>query len=401
MTGGLIKSFKERISEQEIVELIKDLVRIQSYPGIKCQETGVAEYIHRFFEKEGIESEVIPVVDGRCNVVARIKGTGGGKTLLLTGHTDTVPPYDMPGDPFEVKIQDRRMTGRGVVDMKGAIACMMAAMAAIKRAGIELKGDLVFAGVIDEENKSEGTIALIKSGIKADAAIVGEPSQLDICVGHRGLEWFEFYFRGKTVHGGKQKEGINAINKAVKFMLRVEQELLPKIEGRKHPVIGESSMNYGLIRGGTQPSTVAGDCVLQIDRRWVPGEKYEDVVDEYQRIIDALKAEDRDFDAVMKVMDVSLMEDGIIHEPMEIDLNHPIVEVVSKAVLQATGREPGKVPFTAWSDGGLLSTYAKIPTIILGPGDLESAHSAEEYLDIDEVVPAAYAYGAAAIWFCG
>lgn len=401
MTGGIIKGFRELISEQEIVDLIRDLVRIPSYPGVECQETGVAEYIHRFFEREGIESEVIPVIDGRCNVVARIKGTGGGKTLLLTGHMDTVPPYDMPGNPFEVKIQDRRMTGRGVVDMKGAIACMIAAMAAIKRAGIELKGDLVFAGVIDEENKSEGTISLIKSGIKADAAIVGEPSQLDICVGHRGLEWFEFYFRGKTVHGGKQKEGINAINKAAKFMLRVEQELLPRIEGRKHPVIGESSMNYGLIRGGTQPSTVAGDCILQIDRRWIPGEKYEDVVAEYQRIIDAVKKEDRDFDASIKVMDVSLMEDGFIHEPMEIDLDHPIVEVLSKAVLQASGREPGKVSFTAWSDGGLLSTYAKIPTIILGPGDLESAHSAEEFLDIDEVVPAAYAYGAAAIWFCG
>lgn len=401
MTGGIIKGFRELISEQEIVDLIRDLVRIPSYPGVECQETGVAEYIHRFFEREGIESEVIPVIDGRCNVVARIKGTGGGKTLLLTGHMDTVPPYDMPGNPFEVKIQDRRMTGRGVVDMKGAIACMIAAMAAIKRAGIELKGDLVFAGVIDEENKSEGTISLIKSGIKADAAIVGEPSQLDICVGHRGLEWFEFYFRGKTVHGGKQKEGINAINKAAKFMLRVEQELLPRIEGRKHPVIGESSMNYGLIRGGTQPSTVAGDCILQIDRRWIPGEKYEDVVAEYQRIIDAVKKEDRDFDASIKVMDVSLMEDGFIHEPMEIDLDHPIVEVLSRAVLQASGREPGKVSFTAWSDGGLLSTYAKIPTIILGPGDLESAHSAEEFLDIDEVVPAAYAYGAAAIWFCG
>lgn len=391
----------KEISLESIIELIKDLVAIPSYPGVEAQETGVAEYINQFFSKEGIMCEVIPVVDGRSNVVARLKGTGEGKTLMLTGHMDTVPPYDMSGNPLEVERQDTKLIGRGVVDMKGALACMMSAMVAIKRSGMKLKGDIVFAAVIDEEEKSEGTRALIKDKVAADAAIVGEPSQLDICIGHRGLEWFEFNFIGKTVHGGKQKEGINAITKAMKFIQKVEEELVHKVESNQHPIIGNSSLNYGLIKGGTQPSTVAGDCVLQIDRRWIPGEKYSNIIQEFQNIIDELKNEDPKFQAQLKVMDVSLMEEGYIHEAMEIDPNHPIIEIVSEATYEVRGIKPKQVPFTAWSDGGLLCNYAKIPTIIYGPGDLESAHSSSEYLEISHIIPATLVYALSAIKFCG
>ncbi len=397
----VVEQIKQEISLDSIIGIISDMVAIPSYPGIEKQETGVAEYIHEFFKKEGIDSEIIPVADGRSNVIARIKGTGGGKTLMLTGHLDTVPPYDMPGDPLKVQRQERILIGRGVVDMKGALACMMAAMAAIKRCGIQLKGDVVFAGVIDEENKSEGTRALIKQKITADAAIVGEPSQLDICIGHRGLEWFEFYFKGKTVHGGKQKEGINAITKAMKFIQKVEEELVDKVESNTHPVIGTSSLNYGYIKGGTQPSTVAGDCILQIDRRWVPGESYSDIIQEFQDIIDALKTEDPEFEAQLKVMEVSEMEKGYIHEAMEIDSSHPIVDIVSDAAYKVRGMIPEKVSFTAWSDGGLLCNYANIPTIIYGPGDLESAHSASEYLEISHIIPATLVYAITSVEFCG
>jgi acetylornithine deacetylase/succinyl-diaminopimelate desuccinylase len=136
----LFNDFLKEPDEGEIISLIADLVKIPSYPGIPGQETGVAERIHRFFRGEGIDSEVIPVVDGRCNVIARLPGTGGGSSLLLTGHTDTVPPYDME-DACTMKIERGTLIGRGVVDMKGALACMMLSMAAIKRSGIKLRGD--------------------------------------------------------------------------------------------------------------------------------------------------------------------------------------------------------------------------------------------------------------------
>ena len=399
MDSEFLERLKKTLCEEEIVKAISDLVKIPSYNGVENQETRVAEKIHDIFEKEGIESELIHVTDGRCNVIGKIKGTGNGKTLLLTGHIDTVPPYDME-DAFEVKESDGKLFGRGVVDMKGPLACMMYAMIGIKRANIQLKGDIIFAGVIDEEEKSLGTIDLIERKIKADAAIVGEPSNLEICVAHRGLEWFELSFHGKTVHGGKQKEGINAILKASNFIQRVEKELIPKIEKETHHLIGTSSMNYGTINGGTQPSTVAGDCVLKIDRRWVPGKKYDDVIKEYKDIIEELGKEDKEFKCSLKVMDASLMKDGYVHEAMEIDLKHPIIENVIDKTKKVYGKKPELTYFTAWSDGGLLSSYGNIPTIVFAPGDLETAHSKDEQIEKDQILPAALIYALIAIEFC-
>lgn len=401
MKNAVSEMIADHFTEQEIIDLITKLVGFPSHEGIENQETETAKYIYDFFIEEEIEAELIPVVDGRCNVVATLKGTGGGKTLLFTGHTDTVPPYDM-ADPYQVKLLDGRMYGRGVTDMKGGLACMMIAMAAIKRAGISLSGDLVFAALIDEEAKSLGTRAWLQSCDKLpDAAIVSENSNLDICIGHRGLEWFEFTFHGKTVHGGKQKEGVNAIQKATMFINKLENELIPKLEAKTpHPVIGSPSMNYGLIRGGTQPSTVAGECILQIDRRWIPGENFKDVVQEYRQILDELSATDPKFSADMKVMEISYMDDRYIHEVMDTDPGDPIVKAAEKAIQEVIGKKAVQKPFTAWTDGGLINYYGKVPTIVLGPGEMESAHSATENLEISYLVPAVLIYASIAFEFC-
>ncbi|WP_326907564.1 M20 family metallopeptidase [Sedimentibacter sp. MB31-C6] len=399
MHANLISKLQEVIKEKEVIDFIGEVVKIPSYNGIDNQETEVAKCIHNLFTKEGIESELIPVCDGRSNVTAKIKGNGSGKKLLLTGHMDTVPPYDML-NPFELKNDGDKLYGRGVVDMKGPLVCMIFSMIAIKRANIKLSGDIIFAGVIDEEEKSLGTIDLIENGIKADAAIVGEPTNLDICVAHRGLEWFELYFEGKTVHGGAQKEGINAILKASNFIQRVEEKIIPEIEKETHPIIGTSSMNYGTINGGTQPSTVAGECILKIDRRWVPGIKYEDMVKEYQDVIDEISREDDKFNCTLKVMDVSIMKEGYVHEPMEIDVNHPIVNITKSLTEEVFNKVPELTYFPAWSDGGLLSSYANIPTIVFAPGSLKTAHSANEQIDIKQIFPATIIYSLIATQFC-
>lgn len=400
MSEDLDQMIKEHFSEKETIELIKKLVSSPSHEGIENQETGVANHIYDFFTKEGIEAEIIPVCDGRCNIVARLKGKGTGKTLLLTGHTDTVPPYDMQGNPYQIKIQDGRMYARGVVDMKAGLACMMMAMAAIKRSNLEIAGDIIFAGVIDEEAKSEGTRALLKSELSYDAAIVSEPSSMKICIAHRGLEWFEFSFHGKTVHGGAQKEGINAIEKAAKFINKIESELIPELEKRTNPIIGSSSMNYGLIKGGTQPSTVAGECILLIDRRWIPGEKYPDILEEYQKILGHLEKEDPKFKADFKVMEVSYMDSEFVHEAMNTDPEERIVQIAQEILMQVTAEEAELKSFSAWTDGGLINYYKGIPTIILGPGSLKSAHSADEHLEVDAVVPAVITYALISLEYC-
>lgn len=389
------------ISEREITELLAELVSFPSHDGIENQETAVARYIYDFFVREGFEAELIPVVDGRCNVIATMKGTGGGRTLLFTGHTDTVPPYDMP-DPYHVKIVDGNMYGRGTSDMKAGLACMMIAMAAIRRSGVFFTGDLVFAALIDEEAKSLGTRAWLKNcSCLPDAAIVSEPTNMEICVGHRGLEWFEFTFHGKTVHGGRQKEGINAIRKATMFINRLESDLIPRIESKTpHPIIGSPSMNYGLIRGGTQPSTVAGECVLQLDRRWIPTESFQDVLQEYQQIIDELSNEDPKFKADIKVMEISYMDEDYVHEAMDTNPEEPVVKTAEKAIEEVTGEKAVIRSFTAWSDGGLINYYGKVPTIVLGPGELEYAHSAVEHIAIDSLVPAARIFASIACEFC-
>ncbi|MEL7647391.1 MAG: M20 family metallopeptidase [Sedimentibacter sp.] len=399
MLDDLISVLYSVISENEIMDFIGDLVSIPSCHGIKDQETAVAEKIHDLFVKEGIESEISHVADGRCNVIARLKGTGSGRTLLLTGHTDTVPPYDMK-DAFILKKDSGKLYGRGVVDMKGPLSCMIYGIIAIKRAKIDIAGDLIFAGVIDEEEKSLGTIDLLEKGIKADAAIVGEPTNFEVCVAHRGLEWFELNFQGRTVHGGAQKSGVNAILKASDFIHRTEEKLQPRIMNETHPIIGTSSMNYGTIHGGTQPSTVAGECCMSIDRRWVPGVKYEDVIKQYQDVIDELSKEDEQFKCTLKVMDSSLMKKGYVHESMETNIDHPIVNIAMEKAKEVLGHESKIAYFPAWSDGGLLSSYGNIPTVIFAPGDLKTAHSAEEQLEIRQILPAAFIYALIAIEIC-
>lgn len=388
------------IKEEEIIELMRELIKRPSYPGVDNQETAVAEYIHDFFIKEGIESELSHVQDGRKNVTAIIRGKGTGKKLLFTGHTDTVPPYDMP-DAFELKQKGDHLIGRGSNDMKGPLSCMIMAMVAIKRFGLELDGDLLFAGVIDEEEKSLGTIDLIEKGINADGAIVGEPTNLDICIAHRGLEWFEFDFEGKAVHGGKQKEGINAIVKASNFIQLMENKIVPLLESRRHPITGTSTMNFGTINGGTQPSTVAGNCKIKIDRRWIPGEKYEDIIQEYEDALTELAKDDPEFKCSMKVLDVSVMKEGYVHEAMEIEKDHALVTALIKSSEEIGERTPAITYFTAWSDGGLLYHYAKIPTLVCGPGDLETAHSKDEFIDKKQLIVAVKTYALAALKFCG
>ncbi len=390
---------KDVISEEEIIGYITKLVSIRSHSGLEKQEKEIAEFIHETFKKEGIQSSLVHVQDERYNVIAKLKGNGKGKSLLLTGHTDTVPPFDME-NPFEVKRVGDKLKGRGVLDMKGPLACMIFSLIALKRANIELMGDVVFAGVIDEEETSLGTIDLIEKGINVDAAIVGEPSNLDICVCHRGLESFEFHFEGKAVHSGKQGEGINAIAKAAKFIQRLEEVHVPKIRKQTHPILGHSTLNYGTITGGTQPCTVADKCILKLDTRWVPGVKYDDILKEFQDIIDELKEEDEDFRCTFKVIDGGVMKEGYVHEAMETDTEHPLIDIVSDTTRTLYAKTPVISCFTAWSDGGLLSSYGKIPTIVFGPGDLETAHSDDEELRVDQIFVSTLIYTMIAINFC-
>ena len=209
-TGSLFAA----VSGDELLGWTSDMVAIPSYSGLPLQEKVMGKYIFDLLEKEKIECQIQDLGNGRCNVIGRLAGTGGGRSLMLNGHMDTVPAYDMPR-AFEPRLQDGLLYGRGTSDMKGALAAMMGVLIALKRSGTSLSGDLLFSAVADEEEGSIGTIALLESGLCADAVIVGEAMGRDaIAIAQKGLEWFEFILHGKTVHGGRQDEGVNEIGRA-------------------------------------------------------------------------------------------------------------------------------------------------------------------------------------------
>ena len=300
-------------------------------------------------------------------------------------------------DPY---LEDGNLVGRGTCDMKGALAGMIAALIALKRGGVALRGDVIFAGCIDEEMRSYGTIAAIEKGIRADGAVVGEPTGLQVHIAQRGLEWYEFNFQGKTVHGGRQREGINAILMANHFITKVEQELAPKVFARKHLLLTEATLNVGVIHGGTGLSTAPGACRLLIDRRFLPNEDYDEVGQEFQQLLDELAAEDPKFRCEMKVMDVSVMKPGYVHQPFETPLDAQIVQSARCAAKLVRGVDEQPIAHVAWTDAGMFSHYAHIPTVIMGPGAGVVCHSEHEYVPVDELVKICRQYALLAADFC-
>jgi len=386
-------------STEELVRLTQEIVKIPSHKDVENREKEVAEYIYDYCLKNGLESELQHVEGERKNVVAYLRGDGTGKTLLFNGHTDTVPPYNMTIEPFSADIRDGFIWGRGTNDMKGALACMLITMIALKKSGVTLKGDIVFTGVIGEEERSEGTEYLVKSGIKADGAIVGEPSNYEYAIGHRGLEWLEIKVQGKAAHGGVPHLGVNAISKAAKLITNIEEEIYPKLKERDNEYMGPSVMNFGRIEGGSQPSTVADWCSIKIDRRYIPGENVESVIGEYQSIIDRLKVEDPEFNAEIVRMPNNMLT--LDHLYLMTDPSEPIVEAVKESIASVIGREPEITRKRGWTDSALLSNYANIPTVVLGPGDISYSHTKDERVPIDHLINYVDIYGRIACNFCG
>src|SRR3989339_749430 len=223
---------RRSVKKAEIEGLVKSLVRIPSHSQVPAREKEVAEFLKEYLEDEGIEVKLRQVEKDRPNVVAVVKGSGDGKSLMLNGHTDTVPPYEMDIPPFVPKVDGGKLYGRGSLDMKGGLGAMAMTLIALDRAKVVLEGGLYLAAVVGEEERSEGTEDIVLRGPKADMAIVGEPTDLEIQPSHRGLEWFDIHFYGKAAHGGQADRGVNAISMASKFVNLLETDLLPKLRAK-------------------------------------------------------------------------------------------------------------------------------------------------------------------------
>jgi acetylornithine deacetylase/succinyl-diaminopimelate desuccinylase family protein len=397
-SSDALSRIRRSVSKKEVEDLVKDLVRIPSHRDVPRREREVATFLKEFLSDEGIDARLRPVEKDRPNVIAVLKGSGGGKSLMLNGHTDTVPAYEMDIPPFTPKVDKGRLYGRGALDMKGGLGSMAMAMLAVKRARMKLKGDLYFTAVVGEEEKSEGTEDIVLKGPKADAAIVGEPTDMEIQPSHRGLEWLNIHFYGKAAHGGQAEKGVNAISMAARFVREVESELLPKLRERKSRYMLSPTLNLGVIEGGQQPSSVADHCVIRLDRRWVPEEDLQQVFTEIYDIFDKLKKEDPRFKAKL-VRDPSNMK-TMTHVPNVVSTSHPVVKALQAAAKEITSRPPKVTSFWGWTDAALLTHYGKTPSVIFGPGGA-GAHARMEYVLTDDLARCTQIYAMAATEVCG
>ena len=212
--------------------------------------------------------------------------------------------------------------------------------------------------------------------------------------------WLEIEIIGKRAHGGIPEAGVNAIVNAAKFILRVQEKIVPRLKKLYHPHMGPSVMNFGRIEGGTQPSTVADRCIIQLDRRYIPVEKLEDVIKDYEDILRELSEEDPDFKWELRRMPSSIMK-LYDHVPMETSPDHPLVHAVINSIEKITGVPPKMTTRRGWTDAAILNYYGKIPTVIYGPGDILRSHSSDEYITIEELWEGFKIYCLIAMDFCG
>ena len=389
---------RRSVKRAEIEKLVKDLVKIPSHREVPTMELEVAQFLHEFLQGEGIESKLRTVVKNRPNVIAVIKGSGEGRSLLLNGHTDTVPPYDMDIPPFTPKVDGGRLYGRGSLDMKGGLGAMAMTLVGLRRAKAKLEGDLYLAAVVGEELKSDGTEDIVLHGPRADMAIVGEPTDLEIQPSHRGLEWLDVHFYGKAAHGGQADKGVNAITMAAKFIRAVEEDLKPRLASRKSRHTLPATINLGVITGGQQPSSVADHCMIKLDRRWIPEEKVQQVFEEIYDIFDKLKREDPRFKAKLTRDPANMLT--MTHVPNVVSTSHPLVKSLERSVRSVTGKPPKVTSFWGWTDAALMTHFAKMPTVVFGPGGA-GAHARIEYVLTEDLAKCTHVYSQVALDICG
>lgn len=374
----------------EIVTLLQQLVAIDSInpdlvPG-GAGEEAIARFIAQWFERAGLEVVWDEVAPGRPNVIGIARGNGGGRSLLLNAHMDTVGVTGME-HPHEPYVENNRLYGRGAYDMKGGLAAIMTAGAWAKQRG--LRGDVIVTAVVDEEYGSTGTESIVRHW-HADAAIVTEPSELDIFTAHKGFVWLDLETFGVAAHGSLPNLGVDAIVKMGKVLVELESLMATLQSTPPHRLLGTGSVHASLIEGGQERSSYPQHCSLSIERRTIPGETVQQVEAEISTILARIAASDPTFQAKATT--------GLSRDPFEISFDEPIVQTLLRQATRLAGHEISEGGMTGWTDAALLSA-AGIPTVVFGPGG-KGAHAIVEWSDITQVERCAEILTATAEEFC-
>jgi acetylornithine deacetylase len=381
----------------QIQELLAQLVAIDSrnpalVPG-GPGETTITRVVADFLSAAGLEVELVESQPGRPSAIGRLKGLGGGRNLLLNAHSDTVG-FGAMVDPLVPRVEDGRMYGRGAYDMKSGLAAVLVAAAELAR-GPRLRGDVIVTIVADEEHGSLGTedaIAHLQaSGARADGAIITEPTDMRLCLAHRGFAWATITTHGRAAHGSRRADGIDAIAHMGRVLVALEQ-FDRELQARPaHPLLDSGALHASLIEGGTELSTYPSRCVLQVERRTLPGETAESITRELAAILDELRAADPQFSAEAELT--------LFRPPMETMASEPIVAALAGAAEAVIGAAPPVIGATWWMDSALLAA-AGIPTAIFGPRGA-GAHADVEWVELASAQACVEVLVAAAREFCG
>lgn len=381
-----------QIDPQYLETVFQRLVRINSVnPQLDPSAPGEAEIagcVAAELRACGCEVSIHEPSPGRPSVVGRLRGSSPGRSLMLNAHADTVAVDEM-SDPFSGDIRQGRLYGRGAFDMKGGLAAMLTAVKALADAGRPHAGEVMLSAVADEEYASLGMEDLVRR-YRPDGAIVTEPTDLEVCLAHKGFVWVEVQTHGRAAHGSRFDLGVDAnmrMGRILGELDRLEQDLRAR---PPHPLVGPPSLHAATLAGGTGLSTYAASCTLQVERRTVPGEQSDAVVAEIDALIERVTARDPSFEAESRVL--------LVRDPFEVPADAAIVTSVAAAVESVVGRRPAFVGQTPWMDAALLAA-AGTETVVFGASGA-GAHAKEEWGDLASVHQLAGCLVEAALRYC-
>jgi acetylornithine deacetylase len=358
------------------IDLLRDLVAIDSVnPSLVAGAAGearIASAIAAHMRSIGLQVHLQEVAPGRPNVVGVLEGRAPGRSLMFCGHMDTVGVDGMDA-PFTPVLRSGRLYGRGSQDMKGGVAAMIDAARLAARRGL-VRGRLIVAAVVDEEYASIGADALVREWT-ADGAVVTEPTDLQIGIGHKGFAWIDIETRGRAAHGSRPREGRDAIMRMGRVLHRLER-LDRELQSRPpHPVMGSGSLHASIVRGGRELSSYPDHCTLQMERRTIGGESAEGALLEVTAILDDLTREDPEFEGGATLT--------FSRPPYEVAPDHALPSALAAAA-EAVGASAATTGMSFWTDAAVLGA-AGIPSVLFGPGGA-GLHSREEYVTTGDVL---------------